>query len=189
MPSPPSPPVPIPDGQSVVWSYASSVLPFVGNSLMGTAGTTKATNGFVTQFASGPLSNSNESVTWSNWVLPNELTRPGCQVHAIYPVFQADYQVFHTVCTLHLLDIIQSGTPWNGSGFGVGSNTWSANAGTDLSVMNKTIVLGMGQTLPQTFPTDSIFGTFVAVAIYIDKIPAPSVLIGITNDEFTNVGG
>lgn len=184
----PTPPVTVPNGQSVVWSYASSWVPHVGNPTMGTASATQQT-GQVTQSASGPLANSNESVTWSGFTIPNELTRPGNHVYAIYPVFTASYQVANTVCGLNLLGTPVAGAPWNGTA-GTGSNTWFTNSGTNISVLSSSIVLSMNQTLgPQTFPIDSISASFVGVAIYIDKLPIPSVFIGISNDSYQNIGG
>lgn len=182
------PPVPIPAGQSVVWSFATTAVPFVGNPISGSAIATLTTCQ-ITQISSGPLTNTNYHVTWGGFTTPNEVTRPGCNVFAIYPVFIAQIVDQYTVTGLNLLGTNISGAPWNGAGGNV-TQTWYTNAGTDLAVLNHTILTSMSQTTgPFVFPAaDSILATFVGVAIYITAVPEPSVFIGINNDTYTNVG-
>lgn len=188
----PTPPVTVPHGQSVIWSSAASAVTFVGNALFGTA-TANPNNvsGQVTQFGSGPLANSNEHVTWSNFQIPNVLTRHDSVVHNIYAVIEYNGTVIttDTGCTL--------------GGVALANSVWStvpnrSFTGSDFvsKGSDKTIIptLSTTVTLDQTLPiggygyTDFINITYVGIAIYIDTIPIPHIHIGISNDAYTSVG-
>lgn len=185
-----NPPIPVPHGQSVLWVNATSAVPFVGNSGAGAA-VANLTAGTVSQWASGPLANSNEHITWSGFQIPNVLTRPDIVIHGIYPVVEYNGTVISTDTGCSLGGVALASSVWSTVPNRSFTGSDYVTKGTD-----KTIIPTLSTTvsLDQTLPigsyghTDFINITYVGIAVYIDTIPIPYIHIGMANDKYVSVG-
>lgn len=184
----PTPPIPVPSGQTVVWIAAGAwSATAVGQPGHGTAAAT-ATTGNMTQNAGSPIAPPTETCTWSDYAVPSILTRPGAVIYGIYPV--AEYNGFnvHTDLALSLNGVPISGPPWN-SGSGSFNSTNYSSLGTNLSSIPGIVNSSqMTQTAPGGYPTDSLNFTYVGIAVYTNKVPIPSVFVSVGNGIHTNVG-
>lgn len=186
----PTPPIPVPTGQTLLWSTAATVVPYIGNAGLGSA-VGNFTSGFLTQFGSGPLANSNYHVTWSNFQIPFILNLANVVINGIYPVVEYNGTVISTDTGCTLGNIGLAGYPWStvpGNSFS-GEN--HVSSGTSLSVIpTLSTTVALDQTLPIGLygHTDFIDVTYVGIAIYATIPPLPSVSVSIGNTRLNTIG-
>jgi hypothetical protein len=186
----PTPPIPVPPGQFVVFVSPTASTPTANG---GCTATSTNTTGVNTQSFSEPLSNSFSQIVWSAFSVPSILTRPGTVIHGIYPTLIGNGHNALTVFSLNLDGTPIGGYPWNGNGAVPPDFTgqWFVSAGTNLSVfsgMTITAATTQSQSIG-AYPTpDFLNTTFAGAAVYIDAPTPPSTFVSVGNSINKDVG-
>lgn len=166
----PIPPVSIPAGQAVAWSFPTSAVAFVNES-PGRFATITANSGTCSIIGTGhPGETDGCSVTWSNYVAPS--LPPGAVVKNVYSVSDV-------VGTLGCPNVTPFDTPSSGPVNGL----YFKNVGNSLSVLSTlSLLAGMGASTGSDIYSIITFNP-IAVAVYYElpkALPTAYVDLGYT---------
>lgn len=161
-PTPPDPPVSPNPGESVAWSFATSVSPAgsfdsgpdLFNGMIGCSGSWAGTttSGEVQVNNGDSLGPDSASLSWSGFAMPAEIPS-GATITRVYPVF--------------VLSALETGSFYSlGSGFS--TPTAGTNAGTNLGTLSgPTLTASVANSVPSSTPTTvGMTISFVGIAVY-----------------------